>query len=262
MVSIIIPAYGHEDMTQECLYAVLENSQGQEYEIIVIDNGSQHPLTVPFSGFIETRVIRNEKNEGFPVAVNQGIRAAKGDTIILLNNDVIVSDGWMGTLVDWLDEFSIVAPVTNYCAGAQQVTLPVYEDMAGFQKQAAAHAQQAEGQAFVVNFVIGFCMAFRRALWEVIGPFDESLWPCSGEEIDFCFKAREDGHLVGVAYDCYVHHFGSATFTAMQDAGVLVYQDICKRNDAHIGKRWGHDFWERQIVPPEREGDEQKAACA
>ena len=86
MILIIVPAYNQQDMTFECLSAVLKHTQ--DFEIILVDNGSEPPIKPPFSGFIETRIIRNEENRGFPAAVNQGIRAAKGDIIILLNGVV------------------------------------------------------------------------------------------------------------------------------------------------------------------------------
>jgi len=99
-----------------------------------------------------------------------------------------------------------------------------------------------------VNFVIGFCMVFKKSLFDEIGEFDESLWPCSGEEIDFCFRAVEKGHKIGVAYDVYIHHFGSQTFQQMESKGQLNYTDVCKVCDEHLAEKWGADFWQRQII--------------
>lgn len=246
MISIVIPVFNQHDMTDECLRAVLENTT--DCEIILIDNGSTPPIKPPFSGFIETKIIRNEENKGFPVAVNQGMREANGDVIILLNNDVIVTPGWAERLSELLEEFSVVAPMSNYCAGLQQITLSPYESIEGLNKQAGWLAQECEGEVEEVNFVIGFCMALRKELVCEIGEFDESLWPCSGEEIDFCLKARKAGHKIGIARDVYVHHFGSQTFSDMEKNGQLNYQDICNRNDKHLAEKWGADFWQRQAI--------------
>lgn len=246
MISIIVPVFNQHDMTYECLTAVLENTQN--CEIIVIDNGSEPPIIPPFSGFTEISVIRNEENKGFPVAVNQGIRAAKGDVIILLNNDVVVTPGWAQGLAKWLDDFSIVGPMTNFCAGLQRITLPVYSSREGLNEQAAWLAQENEGQVEEVNFVIGFCMAFRKSLFDEIGDFDESLWPCSGEEVDFCLRARAVGHNIGIVKDVYVHHEGSKTFGDMEKAGQINYQEVCRKNDAHLAKKWGSDFWQQQAI--------------
>jgi GT2 family glycosyltransferase/predicted SAM-dependent methyltransferase len=254
MVTIVIPVFNQHDTTEECIRAILDNTQ--DCEIVIVDNGSSPPIRPPFSGFIETRVIRNEENKGFPVAVNQGIRDAKGDTIILLNNDVIVTPGWAERLTARLDEgYSLVGPLTNYCAGMQQVQLPAYANRDDLDKEASYLSEQCNGEVEEVNWIIGFCMAFRKALFDEIGPFDESLWPCSGEEIDFCFRAREAGHRIGIAQDVYLHHEGSQTFKDMQEAGTVDYQEICKRNDEHLAEKWGKDFWQRQpVTPPAVEG--------
>jgi GT2 family glycosyltransferase len=237
MISIIIPCMDQHSMTADCLDAIRVNTQ--DYEIILVDNGS----TPPFASGVEyavgyagpkVSIIRNETNLGFPVAVNQGIKAAKGDVIILLNNDVICVRGWAERLLAHLDSYSIVGPLTNYAAGLQRVTIPVYQDEKELNIQAGKWAEDHNGESQEVNWIIGFCMAFKKSLWEEIGPFDESLWPCSGEEIIFCLEARKRGYKVGICKDIYIHHFGGQTFAAMQDAKQLNYMDTCYRNDRHI----------------------------
>lgn len=246
MISIIVPIYNQHEITEECLRAVLDNTQN--CEIILVDNGSEPPIKPPFSGFTEIMVIRNEENKGFPVAVNQGIRAAKGDVIVLLNNDCIVTPGWADRLINHLEDYAIIGPMTNYCAGKQQVSLPTYQSIEGLNKEASANAEANAGESEEVNWVIGFCMAFRKELYNELGEFDESLWPCSGEEIDFCLRARQAGHKVGIAHDVYVHHEGSKTFNEMEKSGQLNYQETCKRNDEHLAAKWGDDFWQQQAA--------------
>lgn len=259
MFSIVIPVFNQHDMTQECIDAIRENTQ--DCEIIIVDNGSTPPIKKPFTGFIETRVIRNEENKGFPVAINQGIRAAKGETIILLNNDCVVTPGWADGLLAHLNEGNvhIVGPVTNFAAGLQRVQIESYGNKEELNKAAAALSEECAGEMEEVNFVIGFCMAFKRSLFEEIGPFDESLWPCSGEEISFCLKARAAGYKIGIAHDVYVHHEGSQTFKAMD----VNYEEICKRNDAHLAEKWGDSRkWNHQrAVPLPVEGIRLNMGC-
>ena len=245
MISIVIPVFNQHDMTTECIESIKDNTS-MHYEIVIVDNGSDPPFNPPFLGFSAGAMIRNEENLGFPKAINLGIRAAKGDVIIILNNDVVVTPGWAEQLTAWLENFAIVGPLTNYCAGLQRTVLPTYTNRDELDKEAEALAD--EGEAEEVNFVIGFCMAFKKSLYDEVGEFDESLWPCSGEEIDFCLRARASGHSIGIAHDVYVHHFGSQTFTAMEEAGQLNYDNICKRNDAHLAKKYGPDFWLHQAV--------------
>lgn len=268
MLSIIIPIFNQHDMTHECITAIRECTHGS-YELIIVDNGSDPPFKTPFTGFVETTLIRNEENKGFPAAVNQGIRAAKGEVIVLLNNDVIVTPGALDRLASWLESpqieateigdempsyvpgapsFDIVGPMTNYCAGIQQTALSFYEDRDGLNREAAEFAEENAGASTALNFIIGFCMVFKKAVFDAVGDFDESLWPCSGEEIDFCLRARAAGHTVGVAHDVYVHHYGSKTLGDMHQAGTIDYAKLCERNDKHLAEKWGADFWQRQAI--------------
>jgi GT2 family glycosyltransferase len=246
MLSIIIPVFNQHEMTLECIQAIRETTQ--ECEIIVIDNCSNPPFKAPFGGFTEIRTIRNEENLGFPAAVNQGIAEAKGKFIVLLNNDVIVTPGWSQRLLSALNEYSIVGPVTNYCAGIQKVATEIYENKDGLNRIAEEWADSYCDHIQEVNFVIGFCMAFSKALFDEIGKFDDGMWPCSGEEVDFCFRARAAGHRVGIVYGCYVHHEGSQTFQDLQDKHELDYKALCKKVDDRLAEKWGADFWNRQEI--------------
>jgi glycosyltransferase involved in cell wall biosynthesis len=246
VISVCVPIYNLHEFSQIAIQAVLDNTT--DCELIIVDNGSTPPFKPPFSGFIETTLIRNEENLGFPAAVNQAIRAAKGDVIVLLNSDVIVTPKWSDKLLAGLNEFSIVGPVTNFSAGIQGVEPEIYSSTDGLYKSAEQWAENYGDEILEVNFVIGFCVAFRKSLFDEIGEFDESLWPCSGEEVDFCFKARELNHRIGVVLGCYVHHEGSQTLTAMERDGQINYDEICKRNDEHLEKRWGANIWERQSL--------------
>jgi len=243
-------------MTAECIDAIRENTQ--DCEIIIIDNGSTPPIKAPFTGDIETRVIRNEENKGFPIAVNQGIRAAKGDVICLLNNDVIVTPGWAELLERHIaedDGYSIVGPLTNFCAGLQRAEIAFYENKEDLYKEASALSEECGGESEEVNWIIGFCMAFKKSLFDELGPFDESIWPCSGEEIDFCYRARAAGYRIGIAHDVYVHHEGSQTFKDLHDKGILNYPELCQNTSDHVSAKWG-DFWHNQSI--ERGEDEEK----
>ena len=248
MISIVIPVYNAHDMTQECIDAIRENTQ--DFELIIIDNGSDPAFKAPFTGDIELRVIRNEENKGFPIAVNQGIRAAEGDIICLLNNDVIVTENWFERLEWHLLKYDIVGPMTNFCAGMQRTTVPVYQDKKELNQRAIEFQVENAFQSQEVNWIIGFCMAFKKSIFDEIGPFDESMWPSSGEEINFCFRAQAAGHKIGIARDIYIHHFGSVTFQDLHNKGILNYPELCQKTSDHVSAKWG-DFWQNQVTEKE-----------
>ena len=153
MISIIIPVLDQYEMTVQCIQTLWEHTS--DFELVIVDNGSNPPFKPPFSGFNEISVIRNEENRGFPAAVNQGVKAARGDIIILLNNDVFVTPGWAEKLLSALNGFDIVGPVTNYCAGMQKVQIDEYQNLNELYESAETLAHYFGDSVTPVNFVIG-----------------------------------------------------------------------------------------------------------
>lgn len=245
MVSIIIPVYNQHELTEECINAVLENTSG-EYEIIIIDNGSDPSIHLPFTGLVESCIVRNEENKGFPAAINQGIQESSGDVICLLNNDCIVTPGWLDTLLPHLDQFDIIGPVTNYSSGMQQVSADSYSNKDELNQSAASWAEAMAGtDPTEVKWIIGFCMMFKQSTYDLTGPFDESIWPACGEEIDFCLRARQSGLRIAIVPSVYVHHEGSKTFEDMNKEHP--YSEIINKCDKHLISKWGKNVYEQEI---------------
>jgi len=232
-------------MTYECITAIRKTTD--DYEIIIIDNGSDPAFEAPFGEFMEITVIRNDENKGFSVAANQGIRAAKGDVICLFNNDIFVTPGWAYRLIDWLDEYDIVAPMTNEVAGIQKTVINTYQNLDELNEASEEFSVEYEGLSQEVNWAI-VSMFIKRNIFDDIGYLDESLWPSCGEDIDFCLRARKAGYRIGIAHDVYVHHERSRTFEAMQNAGLTDYNKVIEQSAKHLAKTWGKDFWNNQIV--------------
>ena len=102
LASIIIPCWNQLESTRLCLTALVRHTR-PPWELIVIDNGSSDGTATYLAGVqdvapVPVMVISNSNNLGFPAAINQGLRAARGD-YLLLNNDAVVTDGWLSQLV-------------------------------------------------------------------------------------------------------------------------------------------------------------------
>ena len=103
LASIIMPCWNQVGFTQQCLAALKEHTR-PAWELIVIDNGSNDGTAAYLAGVrdmasVPVTVVTNTKNVGFPAAINQGLRLARGEYLVLLNNDVIVTDGWLDQLI-------------------------------------------------------------------------------------------------------------------------------------------------------------------
>src|ERR1700677_4066136 len=103
LTSIIIPCWNQIEFTQQCLASLKEHTR-PAWELIVIDNGSTDGTAAYLAGVrdmasVPVTVVTNTTNLGFPAAINQGLRLARGEYLVLLNNDVVVTDAWLDQLI-------------------------------------------------------------------------------------------------------------------------------------------------------------------
>ena len=231
MISIIIPVHNQKDYTKACIESIEANTR--DFELFVVDNGSKPPFEKP--------CIRNEENLGFPKAVNQGIEVAKGDVIAILNNDVIVTKGWLEILQGHLSNgLDMVGPVTNSISGPQQVLIDQYDDLTTLYKAAEGLQEKKKGQSYPYHRLVFFCVAIKREVIDKIGLLDEIYTPGNCEDDDFCMTAIEAGFKLGIAEDCYVHHFRSVTHKAMD----LDYRELLATNQRIFNDKWGDKYKE------------------
>lgn len=238
MVSIIIPFHNNIEMTKQCVNSVFKNTF--DFEIILINNGS-------YEDFSDLRytTISNDKNLGFPKAVNQGIKCAKGDFLCILNNDTIVTGYWLDNLLWHIEKGSLdmVGPLTNSISGPQQKILDVYFDEKELNKAAIKLYEENEHKHFNFYRLVGFCLLMRKEVVEKIGYFDEEFTPGLYEDDDFCLRAIDAGFKLGIAQDVFIHHFGSATFEA-NDIDQFM---LMKKNKKYFDSKWPKDILKQLI---------------
>src|SRR5262249_3004749 len=103
LASVIIPCWNQREFTQYCIQSLFRHTH-HPWELIVIDNGSTDDTAAYLFGVqdaspLPVTIIANKANLGFPAAINQGLHAARGDYLVLLNNDTVVTDGWLNQLI-------------------------------------------------------------------------------------------------------------------------------------------------------------------
>src|ERR1700677_1243433 len=103
LTSIIVPCWNQAEFTQQCLSALRRHTR-EPWELIVIDNGSTDATATYLAGVrdmttVPVTVVTNAENVGFPAAINQGLQIARGEYLVMLNNDVVVTDGWLDQLI-------------------------------------------------------------------------------------------------------------------------------------------------------------------
>jgi len=137
-VSIIILTWNALEYTQKCVNSI-QNHTRYPHEIVFVDNASTDGTVEYLRNLVKEhpsyKLIENPGNKGFAAGNNQGVSAASGEYIMLLNNDVLVSDEWLEGLVESLERDEIigmVGPITNSISGRQQVISIPYADEEGF----------------------------------------------------------------------------------------------------------------------------------
>jgi len=224
--SIIIPVCGNEKITEECLTSIEKNTR--DFEIIIVDNGSDWQWSGP------AKIIRNDTNLGFPKAVNQGIQAATGEVIVILNNDTIVTPDWLEHLWAHLEKFDIVGPVTNLISGPQQIELDIACEKNNIDAIAADVYSKNYRRAHPYHRLVFFCVAIKRDVIERVGLLDEQFSPGNFEDDDFCMRAIEAGFRLGIAQDVFIYHAGGVTHKSLK----LDYGALLEANRAKFQAKW------------------------
>jgi len=213
LASIIILCWNELEYTKQCIESVLANTSAP-FELVLVDNGSTDGTPDYMATIDGAKVIRNEENLGFPKGVNQGIEAAEGDYIVLLNNDTIVPPGWLDRLTqcaESAEDIGMVGPRSNYVVGDQLIAVP-YLAPHQIPAFAAKYAWQHRGERQETHRLIGFCMLIRREALNAVGLLDEEFGIGTFEDDDLCWRVRQAGYRLVIAGDAFVHHFGSRTF--------------------------------------------------
>jgi GT2 family glycosyltransferase/SAM-dependent methyltransferase/predicted Zn-dependent protease len=240
VVSIVILTFNQLEYTKKCVKSIRKYTP-EHHEIIFVDNGSTDGTVKWLTGQIQEKnnyhLIENRENFGFAKGCNQGMEASRGEFILLLNNDVVVADGWLSGLLDCLNhapEAGIVGPMTNNISGPQQAVSDEYRSMDYLERYAAKYREQYRHRRIPLRRIVGFCMLFKRTLTEQIGMLDESFGTGNFEDDDFCLRAVLAGYRNYVAGDVFIHHFGSRSFIGNK----IDYGTSISSNRKIIEQKW------------------------
>ncbi len=219
-VSIIVPCYNLWNLTARCLNALWKNTPSN-CEIIVVNDGSSDMTSVELQRLsqrgdlpIPLKVVTLPENQGYPKAINAGLKEARGEWIVQLNNDAVVPAHWLARLIHVAEragsDCGLVGPVSNGAPPPQALeSFPTLDQLDTF---ANARWHQTGPKASKVPRLTGFCMAVRRDVWDVLGGLDERFGLGFFDDDDLCLRARKAGYTLAIAEGVYVHHDGSQTF--------------------------------------------------
>ena len=214
LTSIIILTHNGLAFTKECVSSILRHTK-DHFEFVFVDNASTDETQTFLKSIPHSKIIENETNVGFPKGCNQGFQRADGENIILLNNDTVVTDGWMSRLLYHLNaipNIGIVGPRSNIIVPHQAIRSVHYRDLEQMERFAEEWSKVHNRKGFPAEHLSGMCMAFKRSLIDKIGGMDEQFSPGYFEDTDFSLRTRIANKELWVADDVYIHHYGSSSF--------------------------------------------------
>ncbi|MCX6705299.1 MAG: glycosyltransferase family 2 protein [Candidatus Woesebacteria bacterium] len=224
-VSVVIPNLNGEKLLEKnlpSLFLAKDNPENRILEIIIVDDGSSDgSVKLITSKFSQIKLIKHKTNRGFSASVNTGVRAAKGDLILLINTDVIPAEDFL-------------IPVFKHFENNKVFAVSLHEKEFGWAKGSFfdGYIQLAMGKESVEPhsslYVSGGSGVFRRGTWMELNGMDEKLLsPFYWEDIDICYRAAKRGYVNLWEPDGHVMHNHESTISKFTKSYV---QRIRERN--------------------------------
>jgi GT2 family glycosyltransferase len=229
-ISVVIVNYNNIDILDNCLSSIIENSIGIDYEIIVIDNGSESEnLNTVIEKYSEIKFIKNITNKGFAAANNQGIDIAKGEYILFLNNDTIFIENTLEKILEYSNfinnEFIIGCKLLNEDR-TKQISIGTFYNLWNLFGESFFLYKIFKRSKWLnrfhnnykdisvpteVDFVKGAFLFCTMDLIKKLTGFDERFY-FYGEEADLCRRAREEkAKIIYFPGTSIIHLGGAAT---------------------------------------------------
>jgi GT2 family glycosyltransferase len=239
VASVVIIAWKTAPHLDACLRALVAHEDTTPYEVILILNEPTPQLV----HYVETKTrglatITTRVNVGYGGAVNLGAKRARGEFIVLLNDDTTVTDLWLDPLVDLVRRRPLAGAVgstTLWPDGTiQEAGSVIWADGSSIKVgRDLPHASRRFDYERQVEHCSGTSLLVRRSTWEALGGMDhEAFYPAYYEDTDLCLRVIERGEQVWYQPRSYVHHLESASTN-------FTYRNfLFERNRAVFVARW------------------------
>lgn len=239
-VSIIIVNWNTRDILKECLQSVYQQTEGVDFEVIVIDNASDDDSVAMIkSDFPQVVLIENKENKGFATANNQGMAVAKGRYCLLLNSDTVVLDNAITKTVEFADHQDKTAVVGCRVLNPDKTLQPtcfmfpsllnmflsstylykLFRRSKFFGRERLTWWQRDDVRQ--VDVVTGCFMLVSRQAIDQVGMMDESFF-MYGEETDWCYRFKKAGWNVLFTPGAEIIHLGGQSSAKVR--GEMVVQ--------------------------------------
>ncbi len=220
-ISIVIPTLNGLALLQKHLPTLLAAEGVGQAEVIVVDDGGTDDTPAWLAAHApQVRVVRLAQNGGFSRACNAGIRAANGDILVLLNNDVEVTPGFLAPLLRPIETDPHVFAVNA------AILIPGKAMLDEGQKHGAFHhglfyvdcihdPRLRATRTAPTLYATACAAAYRRTMLDTLGGFDELFSPAYWEDVDLSYRALKRGWRVLYEPASVVYHAHESTTTRL-----------------------------------------------
>lgn len=248
VASIVIPVHDHCRHTLACLRALAAHPPAAACEILVIDDGSSDETTQWLPQVEGLRYHRRATNGGFIAACNDGLQLARGEYVVLLNNDTVPQPGWLDALLDTFartPDAGLVGAQLLYPDGRLQESGGIVLAEGGCWSYGRFESPEDPRYASLrdADYCSGAALAIPRALFLELGGFDTRYAPAYYEDTDLAFKVRAAGRRVLVQPASRVVHDEGTSNGTDTGSGIKAYQ---VRNQRVFAEKW-RDALARQL---------------
>ena len=242
LITILIPVYNEWVITHRCLWSILHYTAG-EYEVIIADDCSTDETANIAQYVTGVTVVRQEENQRFLKNCNSAAEKARGDFLLLLNNDTTVTEGWLAPLLKTLDapNVGIAGPKLLFPNGKlQEAGGIIWNDASGWNYGRADDPSRPQyNYVRETDYVSGAALMIRRSLWQQLGGFDEAFVPAYYEDTDLCFAVRAAGYKVVYQPASTVVHYEGMTNGTDLGGGQKQYQVV---NQKRFFEKWQEEL--------------------
>ena len=233
-VSVIIPVFNQLQFTQSSLASIQDNQADQSLEVIVVDDSSTDGTEETLPRIPGLVYFRNEENVGFVASCNRGAAKARGNYLVFLNNDTVVTAGWLSALRETFQfepHAGLVGSKLIYPDGRlQEAGGIIWRDGSGWNRGKFDDPRKPEYNFLrEVDYCSAACLMLPKSLFQRIGGFDSRYVPAYYEDTDLAFKVRAAGFKVLYQPLSEVFHFEGATGGTDISTGTKKHQEINRK---------------------------------
>ncbi len=239
-VSIVIPSYGQHEVTADCLRGIFIHPPSVGFEVIVADDAFETPFEPANLAIEGVEVLRNRENLGFLQTCNAAVSKARGERILLLNNDTVVMPGAIDAMWATFERFSNVGAVGAqllYPDGRlQEAGGIVWRDGSGWNwGRDEDPSEPRYNYVREADYCSAAALMVDAQLWKTLGGFDERFSPCYYEDTDLCFAISEQGMRVLYQPAAKVIHLEGVSHGTDLATGQKAYQ---VKNQSTFVTKW------------------------